>query len=102
MLTRDELQQRVWGTRPRHRDRTVDVCVRKLREKLDRRSPTHDYLHTQYGVGYRFGAEPKASVTRLRPRSAASRRTTGVGAAERLRRRAAEREVELQRDRPAA
>ena len=34
----------------------------KLREKLDRRSPTHEYLHTQYGVGYRFGAEPKASV----------------------------------------
>ena len=62
VLTRDELQQRVWGTRPRHRDRTVDVCVRKLREKLDRRSPTHDYLHTQYGVGYRFGAEPKAPV----------------------------------------
>ncbi|MDX6377808.1 MAG: two-component system, OmpR family, alkaline phosphatase synthesis response regulator PhoP [Gaiellaceae bacterium] len=60
VLTRDELQQRVWGTRPRHRDRTVDVCVRKLREKLDRRSPTHEYLHTQYGVGYRFGAEPKA------------------------------------------
>jgi two-component system, OmpR family, alkaline phosphatase synthesis response regulator PhoP len=59
VLTRDELQQRVWGTRPRHRDRTVDVCVRKLREKLDRRSPTHEYLHTQYGVGYRFGAEPK-------------------------------------------
>jgi two-component system, OmpR family, response regulator BaeR len=62
VLTRDELQQRVWGTRPRHRDRTVDVCVRKLREKVDRRSPTHDYLHTQYGVGYRFGAEPKVSV----------------------------------------
>ncbi len=47
---------------PRHRDRTVDVCVRKLREKLDRRSPTHEYLHTQYGVGYRFGAELKASA----------------------------------------
>jgi DNA-binding response OmpR family regulator len=62
VLTRDELQQRVWGTRPRHRDRTVDVCVRKLREKLDRRSPTYDYLHTQYGVGYRFGAEPKAAA----------------------------------------
>jgi two-component system alkaline phosphatase synthesis response regulator PhoP len=62
VLTRDELQQRVWGTRPRHRDRTVDVCVRKLREKLDRRSPTHDFLHTQYGVGYRFGAEPKGGA----------------------------------------
>ena len=37
-LTRDQLQQRVWGMPHRHRDRTVDVCVRKLREKLDRRS----------------------------------------------------------------
>ncbi len=62
VLTRDELQQRVWGTRPRHRDRTVDVCVRKLRSKLDRRSPDHDYIHTQYGVGYRFGAEPRGAT----------------------------------------
>jgi len=30
-LTRDRIQQRVWGTPYRHRDRTVDVCVRKLR-----------------------------------------------------------------------
>jgi DNA-binding response OmpR family regulator len=58
-MTRDELQQRVWGTRPRHRDRTVDVCIRKLRDKLDRVSPTHDYVHTHYGVGYRFEAEQK-------------------------------------------
>jgi DNA-binding response OmpR family regulator len=58
VMTRDELQQRVWGTRHRHRDRTVDVCVRKLREKLDRTSPTHTYIQTHYGVGYRFAAEP--------------------------------------------
>lgn len=58
-LTRDELQRRVWGIPYRHRDRTVDVCVRKIREKLDRRSPTHDYVHTHYGVGYRFAAEPR-------------------------------------------
>jgi DNA-binding response OmpR family regulator len=60
-LSRDELQQRVWGTRPRHRDRTVDVCVRKLRDKLDRASPTHHYLHTHRGVGYRFEPEPRAA-----------------------------------------
>ena len=53
-LTRDRIQQRVWGTPYRHRDRTVDVCVRKLREKIDRRSPTHTYIHTHQGVGYRF------------------------------------------------
>jgi DNA-binding response OmpR family regulator len=57
-LSRDDLQRRVWGTPYRYRDRTVDVCVRKIREKIDRRSPTHDYVHTHYGVGYRFAAEP--------------------------------------------
>ena len=55
-LSRDELLQRVWNVPYRHRDRTVDVCVRKLRDKLDRKSTTHDYIHTHYGVGYRFGA----------------------------------------------
>jgi DNA-binding response OmpR family regulator len=62
-LTRDQLQQRVWGTPYRHRDRTVDVCVRKLRAKLDRRSPTHTYIQTHYSVGYRFDPTPKAAAT---------------------------------------
>ena len=31
VLTRDELLQKVWGRRATHRDRTVDVFVRKLR-----------------------------------------------------------------------
>jgi DNA-binding response OmpR family regulator len=53
-LTRDQLQQRVWGVPYRPRDRSVDVCVRKLREKLDRRSTGYAYIHTHYGVGYRF------------------------------------------------
>ena len=39
VLTRDELLQRVWGRRATHRDRTVDVFVRKLREKVDSRAP---------------------------------------------------------------
>jgi DNA-binding response OmpR family regulator len=56
VMTRDQLQQRVWGIPHRPRDRSVDVCVRKLREKLDHRSRTHEYLHTHYGVGYRFDA----------------------------------------------
>ena len=60
VLSRDELHQRVWDVPYRHRDRTVDVFVRKLREKLDRRS-TFAYVHTHYGVGYRFGAEMRGS-----------------------------------------
>jgi DNA-binding response OmpR family regulator len=60
VLSRDELHQRVWDVPYRHRDRTVDVFVRKLREKLDRRS-SFAYVHTHYGVGYRFGAELRGS-----------------------------------------
>ena len=59
VLTRDELLQRVWGRRATHRDRTVDVFVRKLREKIDRRATTHTFLQTRYGVGYKLEAEPK-------------------------------------------
>jgi DNA-binding response OmpR family regulator len=58
-MSRDELQQRVWNVPYRHRDRSVDVCVRKLREKVDRRS-SHSYVQTHYAVGYRFAPTPKA------------------------------------------
>jgi DNA-binding response OmpR family regulator len=58
VVTRDELMQRLWGRRQTRRDRTVDVFVRKLREKVDRRAPHHDFIHTRYGVGYKF--EPVA------------------------------------------
>jgi DNA-binding response OmpR family regulator len=50
--------QRLWGRRQTRRDRTVDVFVRKLRDKVDRRAPHHDFIHTRYGVGYKF--EPVA------------------------------------------
>ena len=42
--TRDELLQKLWGRRESHRDRTVDVFVRRLREKIDRRAST-PHLH---------------------------------------------------------
>ena len=59
VLTRDELLQRVWGRRASHRDRTVDVFVRKLREKIDAHAPRHTFLQTRYGVGYKLEAEAK-------------------------------------------
>jgi DNA-binding response OmpR family regulator len=61
VLSRDELLQRVWGRRATHRDRTVDVFVRRLRDKIDRRASRHAFLHTRYGVGYKLDAIPKAS-----------------------------------------
>jgi DNA-binding winged helix-turn-helix (wHTH) protein len=40
-----------------HGDRSVDVFVRKLRQKLRSASPDWDYIHTHFGVGYRFAPE---------------------------------------------
>jgi DNA-binding response OmpR family regulator len=54
VVSRDELLQRLWGRRETHRDRTVDVFVKKLREKLDKRAPRHTFIQTRYGVGYKF------------------------------------------------
>jgi DNA-binding response OmpR family regulator len=59
VVSRDELLQKIWGRREGHRDRTVDVFVRKLREKIDRRATSHTFLQTRYGVGYTFEAVPK-------------------------------------------
>ena len=59
VLSRDELLQRIWGRRETHRDRTVDVFVRKLREKVDKRARDHTFIHTRYGVGYKLDPEPK-------------------------------------------
>lgn len=63
VLTRDELLQRVWGRRASHRDRTVDVFVRKLREKVDSAASAHTFVQTRYGVGYKVEAEPKPAAT---------------------------------------
>ncbi|HSB37783.1 MAG TPA: response regulator transcription factor [Gaiellaceae bacterium] len=60
VASRDELLQRIWGRRATHRDRTVDVCVRRLREKIDARAPRHTFIQTRYGVGYSLEPFPKS------------------------------------------
>lgn len=60
VMSRDQLQQRVWGTPYRPRDRSVDVCVRRIREKVDQRSVGTAYIQTHYGIGYRFEPQPRA------------------------------------------
>jgi DNA-binding response OmpR family regulator len=59
VLERETIYQRVWGYAMAHGDRSVDVFVRKLRQKLEKRSPGWSYIHTHFGVGYRF--EPELS-----------------------------------------
>jgi DNA-binding response OmpR family regulator len=58
VLEREEIYQRVWGYAMARGDRSVDVFVRKLRQKLESASPQWRYIHTHFGVGYRFAAEP--------------------------------------------
>ena len=57
VLEREEIYQRVWGYAMARGDRSVDVFVRKLRQKLEKASPDWRYIHTHFGVGYRFAAE---------------------------------------------
>jgi DNA-binding response OmpR family regulator len=68
VLERERIYERVWGYTMVHGDRSVDVFVRKLRAKLERISPEWRYVHTHFGVGYRFAAEAvdpgKAEATR--------------------------------------
>jgi len=57
VLRREEIYERVWGYAMAHGDRSVDVFVRKLRQKLRAASSRWSYIHTHFGVGYRFAAE---------------------------------------------
>jgi DNA-binding response OmpR family regulator len=62
VLERETIYQRVWGYAMAHGDRSVDVFIRKLRQKLEKRSPDWEYIHTHFGVGYRFDPEPSGDV----------------------------------------
>lgn len=51
VISREVLLNAVWGENVVVVDRTVDVHIRKIREKLDKYG---DYIETVKGVGYRF------------------------------------------------
>jgi DNA-binding response OmpR family regulator len=57
VLEREEIYSRLWGYAMVRGDRSVDVFVRKLRQKLEKASPGWRYIHTHFGIGYRFAAE---------------------------------------------
>jgi DNA-binding response OmpR family regulator len=58
VMRRPEIYRLVWGGEMKHRDRAVDVFVRKVRTKLAATAPTWTYIHTHFGIGYRFAPEP--------------------------------------------
>jgi DNA-binding response OmpR family regulator len=54
IVSREELYSVVWGEPYRKSDRSVDVYVGKLRQKLADVLPGRSPIHTHFGFGYRF------------------------------------------------
>jgi DNA-binding response OmpR family regulator len=61
-LTRSRIYRTVWGYEMTAGDRSVDVFVRKLRQKLARAMPDREVIETHYGVGYRFAPPVESGV----------------------------------------
>jgi DNA-binding response OmpR family regulator len=58
---RELIFEALWGREMSRNERSVDVCVHKLRRKLELGSQGWRYIHTHYGMGYRLAAEPAVS-----------------------------------------
>jgi len=54
IATRQQLYEEAWGGELRAGDRSVDVYVSRLRDKLRSAVPDRSFIHTHQGFGYRF------------------------------------------------
>lgn len=54
IYSRDQLLTIIWGSKYPGDARTVDVNVRRLREKIEENPAKPEYLHTKWGMGYYF------------------------------------------------
>lgn len=54
VYSREELLEIIWGYEYFGDLRTVDVHVRRLREKIENKSESYEYILTKWGVGYYF------------------------------------------------
>ena len=54
VYSREKLLQIVWGSQYPGDVRTVDVHIRRLREKIEANPSDPKYVHTKWGVGYYF------------------------------------------------
>ncbi len=57
VVQRPQIYAAIWGGTMQRRDRSVDVLVRKVRHKLELAAPDWRYIHTHFGIGYRFSPE---------------------------------------------
>jgi DNA-binding response OmpR family regulator len=91
VLEREDIYSRLWGYAMVRGDRSVDVFVRKLRQKLEKASPRWRYIHTHFGIGYRFAAESLDEIA-AQASSGTARTAAGTGAASAAKARAASEE----------
>lgn len=54
VYSREELLELIWGYEYFGDLRTVDVHIRRLREKIENKTGNYDYILTKWGVGYYF------------------------------------------------
>lgn len=54
VYSREELLNTVWGYDYPGDVRTVDVHIRRLREKIENKPSDPKYIHTKWGIGYYF------------------------------------------------
>jgi len=57
IVSREELYRAVWEEQYRKTDRSVDVYIARLRQKLDEALPGRAYIHTHFGFGYRLSSD---------------------------------------------
>ena len=62
VYSRESLMDLVWGYSYAGDYRTVDVHIRRLREKLERVPAEPEYIMTKWGVGYYFAGENQPTV----------------------------------------
>lgn len=56
VYSREKLLEMIWGSEYPGDVRTVDVHIRRLREKIEKTPGEPKYVHTKWGVGYYFQA----------------------------------------------
>jgi len=61
VVSRDQVLDHVWGYNRYPSTRTVDNLILRLRRYFEKDPRAPRYIHTLYGVGYRFTAQPESS-----------------------------------------
>jgi DNA-binding response OmpR family regulator len=67
VLNREQLIERAWGNEFPGVTKTVDVCILRLRKKLQRHLVTGSYIQTTRGFGYKFEVPPDAGQRKQAP-----------------------------------